>query len=142
MYLRPCRACPHKDGCDRKAELIKVLPKGFGLTLVSFRCEKRLSQLQPGQVVLLTLCDREDSCDVDFTATVMRPQGTRILVWLDDNDEADAWRNPIAVAPNRVKPIKGPRKLCPECDQPEGTVPMIRVDGATKFVCLTCGPKT
>jgi len=147
MYLKPCRNCPHKDGCELKAAKLKSL-QGLGITFVNFKCPTRLYLLPPGQKVKLELWqdsgggyqDR-DGDDFEFTATVMRPHKTRILVWLDEHEELDSpARNPIPVHPDRVTPIPGRVKLCSECDQPEGTKPMERDQnsGKSEFHCWKC----
>ena len=35
VYLRPCRSCPHKEGCEIKAKKLEAI-RGLGLTLVNF----------------------------------------------------------------------------------------------------------
>ncbi len=149
MYLRPCRNCPHKDGCEMKAEWQNKL-YGLGLTLVNFKCEKRLSLLQPGQRIGLVFKDPSDDClypyenfaygvheELDQTATVMRARGTRILVWLDEMTPVG--RNPVAVSPDRVTPIDGTVELCSECGQPNGTkADERRANGSMGFYCGKC----
>lgn len=116
------------------AKTSALTPKGDRLTTVVFTCAKRLSTLPPGQRVYLELMEdigehdgagvADRSC-VDYEGTVMRPSRRypmKILVWLDNATERG--RNPIAVRPNRVTPLDEPlRKLCPDCQQPEGTQP-------------------
>jgi len=150
--MRPCRNCPHKDGCEIKAEKQRAL-RGLGLTLVNFKCDKRLSQLQPGQrielVIMLSpdetaseagMCDGPDGSRIlpgetrAVKATVMRPKGARILVWLDK--ETFRHRNPIAVHPDRVTPIEGMVTVCPVCQQPAGTKP-----ADSRFYCHECNPE-
>lgn len=123
--------CPHKEGCEKKAGTLAAI-RGLGITLVNFTCKKRLSELQSGQRVKLILREYgemrdmgygEADCDVEeneYTGVVMRPiRGIRILVWLDTPTRRG--RNPIAVRPNGVTPIEGKCKVCPGCQQPEGT---------------------
>jgi len=133
--MKPCRNCPHKDGCEIKAEKQRAL-RGLGLTLVNFKCDKRLSLLQPGQRIKLTLATEWQGehgyGTTEFEAVVMRPTGTRILVWLLDRGDG---KNPIAVHPDRVTPIEGMVKLCPACQQPEGTNP------SSGFWCVECNPE-
>lgn len=129
MYLKPCRNCPHKDGCELKAERLASL-RGLGFTSANFKCDKRLSLLQPGQRIELELlaCDPTDRIQGEetHTATVMRARKTRILIWLDE--ETCRGRNPIAVSPDRVTPIEGKVELCSECGQPTGTKPIERTE--------------
>lgn len=145
MYLKPCRNCPHKDGCELKAKRLESL-RGLGFASANFKCEKRLSLLPPGQRIKLVLWqdsgggyqDR-DGDDFEFTATVMRPHKNRILIWLNNHEElASPARNPIAVRPDYVTPIEGKVSLCPECDQPRGTKPIARKHSSMEFWCVRC----
>lgn len=134
-HLRPCSDCPHRKGCERKQEILDII-RPAKLSLANFKCEKRLSELQPGQRVsleMMEMCERFD-CDGDgyefkttypaemgFEGTVMRPHKNRILIWLDT--ESPLGKNPVALHPDRVFPIEGQRvNICPECHQPEETM--------------------
>ena len=126
MHLKPCYNCPHKDGCEIKAEKRAAL-RGLGFTSAKFKCEKHLSTLPPGQRITLLIGDAwEEDCpgkphleDEEHTATVMGPSKGRILVWLDEVTIID--RNPIRVRPDRVTPLPERVSVCKECGQPEGT---------------------
>lgn len=141
MYLKPCRNCPHniRPECELKAEKRRRW-KGLGLTSVNFKCDKRLSLLGGGQRVEFRL----DSVvgDLRLHGTVMRSHGTKLLVWVDDNDDyADCSNhNPIVIAPNRLTPLDGALvPLCTECQQPEDTKPWPRDDkGNQTFFCPKC----
>ncbi len=160
MYVRPCRNCPHREGCDIKASKLESL-RGLGLTSVNFKCDKRLSELQPGQRIEFVMGDGaghgEDWAEYTFTGIVMRPRGSKILVWLvsrDDDVYEDApgphpqvcqnllvsGKNPIKLSPNRVTPVAGALvPLCPDCDQPEGTkADEARSPGTQPWFCPRC----
>lgn len=142
-FLRPCARCPHKvasDGapCPIRQEKADIIRRAK-LTLANFRCDKRLSDLPPGQRVRLTMksCDQPEDGDEsyyptfeeeEFQGTVMRPHKTRVLIWLDELSPLG--RNPVALRPDRIFPITGERvNLCPDCGQPEGT------QGRKEFSC-------
>ena len=147
MYLKPCRNCPHKEGCDIKADKLASL-RGLGFVSANFRCEKRLSRLPPGQRIAFKMGDGEypywEECT--FTAVVMRPYKTRILVWITSCDgDSDVGlisrKNPIAISPDRVTLLGGHVKVCPVCGQPEKTRPDERKgsDGVINtFYCAEC----
>lgn len=133
-YFRPCANCPHKtiDGkpCPIKAEKLAIV-RAAKLTLANFGCEKRLSELPPGQRVELNMtliydCEGGRYSDEpetkDFTGTVMRElKNGRVLVWLDE--ESPQGKNPLPLKPDGMRPIEGELlvRICPECGQPEGT---------------------
>ena len=137
MYLKPCRNCPHRNGCEIKADKLRSL-RGLGFTSANFKCDHRLAELQPGQRVEITLLEIEHYEDKPMVhkGTVMTPHGARVLVWLDE--VSSMGRNPISVQPDRLRPIEGRVEVCPDCGQPEGTVPLPDRDGHCRFICLTC----
>ena len=133
MYVKPCRNCPHREGCEIKVAKLASL-RGLGLASVNFKCDKRLSKLQPGQRITFVMRDGEGHDEpwdeYTFTGIVMRPYRTKILVWLvscdDDVYEGGSGphpqvyenllcsgKNPIKLLPNRVTPVDGP--LVPLC---------------------------
>ena len=161
MFVKPCFNCPHRKGCERKAEKLAAV-RGLGLTSIAFKCDKRLSELQPGQRIEFTMMDGERGSALEpwstytFQAIVMRPYKHRILVWLVGCDHEDeepdphpqqyeyllaSGKNPIAVSPDRVRPVNGRVPVCPDCGQPEGTKPEPRKDGSVAFACFTCHPE-
>ena len=138
MYLKPCRNCPHRKGCETKAEKLKSL-RGLGFTSANFKCDDRLAGLQPGQRVMIDLIEMDNrgkDWKTTHIATVMAPHGARVLVWLDEITELG--HNPISVQPNRLTPTGGRVEVCPECGQPEGTDPLPDRDGRSRFHCPTC----
>lgn len=158
MYVKPCRNCPHREGCEIKAAKLASL-RGLGLTSVNFKCAKRLSELQPGQRIEFRMGDGYDRNgdwnDYTFQAIVMRPIGTKLLVWLvsrDDDVYEDApgphpqaytdllvsGKNPIKVSPGRVKPVEGRVAVCPDCSQPEGTKPAEERSELAPYFCPRC----
>lgn len=131
MFLKPCYNCPHKPSvfpprrCEIKEQKLAAI-RGHGFTSANFKCDKRLSTLQPGQRVKLEIWSFEeeggwdlDSTEDTYLATVMRESKGRILVWLDK--PTSKGRNPIRVRPDGVTPIEGTVALCSECGQPDGT---------------------
>lgn len=145
MYVKPCRNCPHKSGCAIKERTLRKLRSvSLRLSSINFKCEVRLSTLPPGQRVRMSInfCDSDDEyCgedEVERTGTVMRPYRNRLLVWLDETTALD--RNPVALRPDRIEPIQGIPlvKLCPTCDQPDGTTPAPRKDGKGMWFCEDC----
>lgn len=156
MFLKPCYNCPFRKDCGKKEAKLEIL-RGLGFTSARFRCDKRLTNLKPGQRVSLVLSVPHEPIeggantmeDESFTAIVMRPASgnrDRILVWVEDDPapygDVFEHRNPIPVRPDRVTPIDGERvNVCPECQQPEGTTARTIVQyGHTMWAsyCSTC----
>lgn len=128
-YMRPCSNCPHRkiDGvpCQIKQKKLEII-RAARLALVNFKCDKRLSGLQPGQRVQLememthSIREGDEPGMAQYNGIVMRPQKNRVLVWLDRLSPYG--KNPVPLHPNRVLPIPAPLvKICPDCGQPAGT---------------------
>lgn len=156
MYVKPCRNCPHKDGCKTKVEKLAAL-RGLGITSVNFKCDKRLSELQPGQRIEFTMGDGKgcDWSEYTFHGVVMRPRGSKLLVWLVSRDDdvyedmpgphpqvyehlLESDKNPIKLSPDRVRPVGGRVSLCPDCDQPDGTKPAEERKETQPWFCPRC----
>ena len=114
MYIAQCNYCPHSLGCEIRLAKLKAV-RGAGLTAIRFKCDKLLSELQPGQLV------RAESHYSDpVLGTVMRPNGDRVFVWLDGADANG--KRCVSLQPDCLEPIDGERvRVCANCGQLEGT---------------------
>jgi hypothetical protein len=147
MFVKPCKNCPHtNNGCEIKAAKLVAL-RGLGVTSLHFRCARYLAEFPAGQRVEFELrvpmgeTGWETDVEETMRGTVMRPFRGGVLVWVDDDDDAEhdpPTRNPIRLFPNRLRVIDGTRALCPDCKQPEGTKPWPRDDGEELWFCPRC----
>ncbi len=137
MHLKPCYRCPHHEGCEIKANVLAKI-RGLKLTSARIKCDLWYKDFPGGQRVSFDLAEWDGYGDSDWSeyeGTVMRPHKDRLLVWLDQPTERG--RNPIAIRADKMRKEEGSVKLCPECQQPEGTKPLKRGDNEP-FQCNRC----
>ncbi|WP_298164997.1 hypothetical protein [Novosphingobium sp.] len=118
-----------KATCERR-EQVRAAIKGSGITSVKFKCDKRQSMFHVGQRVAITWevsTEADYSLDETWPGTVVRENGTRFVVAVDDvpSDEGtparDYIRNDrlfVKVSPQRLRALDEPdRPICNFCER-------------------------
>lgn len=160
--LAPCRYCWHKEGCELRERWREKL-RGLRLTYVRFRCEKRLSEHQPGRRVLVRFFEgsaldynRPEECE--FPGTVMGAEVGKGAVarlrvhfdepddvgWFENDPHGGEWHEVIKnragvmlVRPSQCKPLDEIVPVCPECGWPTGCE---HTPDRHPWSCNTCNP--
>lgn len=52
VYIKPCRGCPLRDGCEQKADFSKRVA-GLGLRSVTFKCDLLAAEIRKGRRVVI-----------------------------------------------------------------------------------------
>lgn len=152
-YLKPCRRCRQRNGCDKKAATLKAL-RGSLVTAATVKCDRYGSKFQEGQRVVVTISKAQRgygsiSYDEDdesfrlrdaqlvegpaiFPGTVMRQASLKFMVLLDLNEKNTVV---VWVYPDAMTPIDDRWELCKKCDLP--------VDAEVKnWSCDMCGEES
>lgn len=129
MTYKPCYGCHLRDGCEQRAEKQKAL-RGLGLRMVDWKCDKKLSGVVMGSVVMFDW-RYYDGCGNNqirnLIGIVMRWKDERRLwVYVDQAQISDVddfglpMSQVIPLLPTRLT-FTGERvKVCRYCGHPEG----------------------
>jgi hypothetical protein len=61
VYLRPCRGCPLRHGCEQRDEFRKRV-SGLGLRSATFDCKRLASAIEPGTRVVVSHPIKVETC--------------------------------------------------------------------------------
>ena len=149
--LHPCYHCNARGHCELHAAKLEAI-RAAKLSLATFRCNIIRNNYKPGQRVMVTVKTFEDfgegeyaESKDEFRATVMRWDGRKIMVFLDDREHCESGEGGSAnsqwmrVWPNKVEPIDGTTTLCRSCDKPLGVKPQLSARGS-EWSCIDCCP--
>ncbi len=138
MILHPCHECRHNSSrldrlltknppCWIKESVLAKI-RGAGLTVARFTCDMHRDEFQPGNRVKATIRNatvgREDGYGIPqqgvavIPGTVMRWVGRKVLVWLDESEEAETARKAVKVKPCNLEPTGETVGVCQECGRP------------------------
>jgi hypothetical protein len=142
--LKPCNHCRHRGNCEDHTSKLKSL-KGTGITAAQFKCYKHTSEFSPGLMVEAEIenatvgyedggrIPRQDRATL--TGVVMRWVGPKVLVYIDDEQEAGKTERPVVkLWPDRLVPANLYVAVCEECGLPKGVK-------LGKWECSTCHPE-
>jgi hypothetical protein len=128
-YTTCINCAADKATCERR-EQVRAAIKGAGITSLKFKCDKRQSMFHVGQRVAITWevqTEAPYSLDETWPGTVVRENGTRFVVAVDDvpSDEGTPARDYIKndglfvkVAPHRLQALDEPdRSICGYCER-------------------------